>query len=203
MARATVTSPANILLIVKQSYKSKKAITFAQGSQLIVFTLVYLALFLGTLVNGLYLVSNSICIRIVETNQIDFIPLKYLSSIETTTTTNVGQILSSIGPCHFNIDLPVKSLDLSRQISNISLHAKDMLNVTPVLEKFDVETCSSRIRIVRNYERQFIGDISVLESEIVTLVKLNSNSIDWTYVRRGDGRQGFIPSFCKSDTYFY
>lgn len=121
-----------------------------------------------------------------------------------------GQFLSSIGPCYHSNYIEqqstTKSVDqshnLSRQISNISLHAYEhdaygTLNLTPCrnlsMSFIDAKPISSRLRIADNYQRQFVGDISVLESEIVSLVKLNSIANDWTYIRRGDGRQGFIP----------
>ena len=44
-----------------------------------------------------------------------------------------------------------------------------------------------------NYQRQFVGDISVLESEVVTLVDEHQSDNDWRLVRRGDGRQGYVP----------
>lgn len=134
-----------------------------------------------------------------------------------------GRFISSIGPCHFNIEQPslscpranksrtytrhnIDQSNLSRQISNMSLHAYDhdayeTLNVTPcrslsfsVLDSEPVVyPCNSRLRVVDNYQRQFVGDISVLESEVVTLVDANPCESDWRFVRRGDGRQGYIP----------
>jgi hypothetical protein len=95
---------------------------------------------------------------------------------------------------------------LSRQISNISLHGDDQdaygtLNLTPcknlsfsVLDHEPIIChANNRLRVTENYQRQFVGDISVLESEVVTLVKTMESNDDWRLVRRGDGKQGYIP----------
>ena len=134
-----------------------------------------------------------------------------------------GRFISSIGPCHFNSEQMSFSCprvnksttyrrqqkdqsNISRQISNISLHAYDhdaygTLNLTPckslsfsVLDSESILTHpTNRLRVVENYQRQFVGDISVLESEVVTLINSTQSDNDWRYVRRGDGRQGYIP----------
>ncbi|CAF4683994.1 unnamed protein product [Rotaria magnacalcarata] len=52
---------------------------------------------------------------------------------------------------------------------------------------------NTRLRVMENYQRQFVGDISVLESEVVTLVNTTQSDNDWRFIRRGDGRQGYIP----------
>jgi hypothetical protein len=122
-----------------------------------------------------------------------------------------GRFISSIGPCHFNIEqvsltcsrVNKDQSNLSRQISNMSLHAYDhdaygTLNLTPcknlsfsILDSEPMITHPmNRLRVMENYQRQFVGDISVLESEVVTLMKSES---DWRFIRRGDGRQGYIP----------
>ena len=49
------------------------------------------------------------------------------------------------------------------------------------------------LRVIENYQRQFVGDISVLESEVVTLVNTPNLNDDWRLVKRGDGKQGYIP----------
>ena len=135
-----------------------------------------------------------------------------------------GRFISSIGPCHFNIDKTSFSCprinksgtykrqnkdqsNLSRQISNISLHAYDhdaygTLNLTPckslsfsVLDSEPISYHSNhRLRVTENYQRHFLGDISVLESEVVTLVNTTQDDNDWRFIRRGDGRQGYIPN---------
>jgi hypothetical protein len=122
-----------------------------------------------------------------------------------------GRFISSIGPCYFNIEQPSITCprvnkdqsNLSRQISNMSLHAYDhdaygTLNLTPckslsfsVLDSEPMITHPmNRLRVMENYQRRFVGDISVLESEVVTLMQSES---DWRFIRRGDGRQGYIP----------
>jgi hypothetical protein len=131
-----------------------------------------------------------------------------------TSTPPPGRFISSIGPCHFNIEqasltcprVNIDQSNISRQISNMSLHAYDhdaygTLNLTPckslsfsVLDS-EPKICHSinRLRVMENYQRQFVGDISVLESEVVTLMNLTQSESDWRYIRRGDGRQGYIP----------
>lgn len=142
------------------------------------------------------------------------------------TTPPPGQFLSSIGPCQHHLEPPAmftyprvkktgtytrQSKDqsnLSRQISNMSLHAYDhdaygTLNLTPgkslSFSVLDNEPTVShgntrRLRVIGNYQRRFVGDISVLESEVVTRVDTNQSDGDWRLVRRGDGRQGYIPA---------
>jgi len=140
-----------------------------------------------------------------------------------TTPPPPGRFISSIGPCHFNTEQASLTCprinksgtytrqnkdqsNLSRQISNMSLHAYDhdaygTLNLTPckslsfsILDSEPIIYHSnSRLRIIENYQRQFVGDISVLESEVVTLVNTTQTDSDWRFVRRGDGRQGYIP----------
>ncbi|CAF4201871.1 unnamed protein product [Rotaria sp. Silwood2] len=95
---------------------------------------------------------------------------------------------------------------LSQQISNMSLHISDKdayetLNLTPhknlSISLLDNEPVifrsNNRLRVIENYQRQFIGDISVLESEVVTLVNPSESIGDWRLVKRGDGQQGYIP----------
>jgi hypothetical protein len=95
---------------------------------------------------------------------------------------------------------------LSRQISDISLHGYEQdaygtLNLTPgksssfsVLDPEPVINRSTpRLRVIENYQRQFVGDISVLESEVVTPVNINESFGDWKLIKRGDGKQGYIP----------
>jgi hypothetical protein len=136
-----------------------------------------------------------------------------------------GDFLSSIGPCRLHAEQTIVTnprttrtntytrqlrdqSNLSRQISNMSLHAYDhdaygTLNITPcksaslsVLDN-DVTVSPvrsrSRLRVLKTYQRQYVGDISVLESEVVSHVELIPSTSDWRLVRRGDGRQGFIP----------
>ena len=125
-----------------------------------------------------------------------------------------GRFLTSIGPCYLQNEsiLTTKSQTftrpsrkddsiLSQQISNISLDTADQdayetLNFTPRHQDqpTSVESrANHRLRVTENYQRQFVGDISVLESEVVTLVKTPESTDDWRLVRRGDGKQGFIP----------
>jgi hypothetical protein len=95
---------------------------------------------------------------------------------------------------------------LSRQISNISLHVYDQdayetLNLTPCkslsFSVLDHEPVilrpNNRLRVIENYQRQFVGDISVLESEVVIPVNTTESIGDWRLVKRGDGKQGYIP----------
>lgn len=94
---------------------------------------------------------------------------------------------------------------LSRQISNMSLHAFDQdaygtLNLTPnncckslSFSVLDTEPPNYRLRVIDNYQRRFVGDVSVLESEVVTLVGTAEDDGDWRLIRRGDGRQGYVP----------
>lgn len=86
---------------------------------------------------------------------------------------------------------------LSQQISNISLDTDDQ-ETYGTLNRIDPPTpvmcrVNNRLRVMENYQRQFVGDISVLESEVVTLVETPEVNDDWRLVRRGDGKQGFIP----------
>jgi hypothetical protein len=206
---------------------------------------------LDTLVKALYAISNWVFIEIIETGQTGFVPIyclrlsdqttleatsqnnlsllnvsiyeKSRSIVNTSTPPSPGHFISSIGPCHFNIEQTSLTYsrqnksgtytrsnkdqsNLSRQISNISLHAYDhdaygTLNLTPckslsfsVLDSEPIIYHSnSRLRVIENYQRQFIGDISVLESEVVILVNTTQSDTDWRFVRRGDGRQGYIP----------
>ncbi len=134
-----------------------------------------------------------------------------------------GRFISSIGPCHFNTEqasltCPRRNKsgtytrqnkdqsNLSRQISNMSLHAYDhdaygTLNLTPckslsfsVLDSEPmISHSNNRLRVIDNYQKQFVGDISVLESEVVTLINTTQSDSDWRFIRRGDGRQGYIP----------
>lgn len=132
-----------------------------------------------------------------------------------TSTQEPGRFISSIGPCYLHNDSiiaaksqtftrPSRKDDsiLSQQISNISLDTADQdayetLNFTPRQDQPSsssvVYRANNRLRVMENYQRQFVGDISVLESEVVTLVKTPESNDDWRLVRRGDGKQGFIP----------
>jgi len=244
LARATSTSPANLSMIVKQSYKP----LHAKSTQ---FNKNTIAVTKDTFVKALYAISNWVFIEIIETGQTGFVPIYCLrlpdqtlestsqnnlsllnvsiyenprSIVNTSTSPPPGRFISSIGACHFNIEQPSLTCprinksgtytrhqnkdqsNLSRQISNISLHAYEhdaygTLNLTPckslsfsVLDNEPIIYHSnSRLRIIENYQRQFIGDISVLESEVVTLVNTTHLDSDWRFVRRGDGRQGYIP----------
>lgn len=154
---------------------------------------------------------------------------KHRSNVNTSITATPprpGRFISSIGPCHFNSEQVSFSCprvnksntyrrstkdqsNISRQISNVSLHAYDQdaydtLNLTPckslsfsVLDSESMHThpttATNRLRVIENYQRRFVGDISVLESEVVTLINSTQSDNDWRYVRRGDGRQGYIP----------
>ncbi|UJR36223.1 hypothetical protein I4U23_028955 [Adineta vaga] len=245
LAHATSSTPANLSMIVKQSYKP----LHAKSTQ---FNRNTIAITKDTTVKALYAISNWIFIEIIETGQTGFVPSyclrlpdspvesasqnnlsllnvsiyeKPFPSIITSTSPPAGRFISSIGPCHFNIEQPSSltcsrvnksrtytrqqykdQSNLSRQISNMSLHAYDhdayeTLNVTPckslsfsVLDSEPIIYHSnSRLRVIENYQRQFVGDISVLESEVVTLINTAQNDSDWRFVRRGDGRQGYIP----------
>ena len=124
-----------------------------------------------------------------------------------------GCFISSIGPCYLQnqsiistktqtFTRPSRRDDsiLSQQISNISLDTDDQetygtLNRTPRTDPPTsvISRASNRLRVMENYQRQFVGDISVLESEVVTLVQTPEANDDWRLVRRGDGKQGFIP----------
>ena len=130
-----------------------------------------------------------------------------------------GEFISSIGPCHINSDPPMSNCSrsiraktfgrprkdqsvLSRQISNMSLHAFDQdaygtLNMTPCkslsFSVLDTEPGAHRLRAIDSYQKRFVGDISVLESEVLTLVNAADSVTDWHFVRRGDGRQGYVP----------
>lgn len=144
-------------------------------------------------------------------------------SLRQTGPPSPGRFISSIGPCqHHLIEAGTYSRpkqrtetfrskdqsNLSRQISNISLHATDhdaygTLNLTPckslsmsILDSDATNTGPSgpRLRVMKTYQKQYVGDISVLESEVVTQIGMyRSGSDDWRLVRRGDGRQGYIP----------
>ncbi len=124
-------------------------------------------------------------------------------------TPPTGRFISSIGPrissraATFTRQKIKEESVLSRQISNISLHLDDhdaygTLNLTPCKNLSFNEPIKfhskNRLRVIENYQKQFIGDISVLESEVVTFVNTNDDSNnDWKLVRRGDGKQGYIP----------
>ena len=141
----------------------------------------------------------------------------------TSTPPPSGRFMSSIGPCHVNNDQQFSTCPrstksstigrqakdqsiLSRQISNVSLHVYDpdaygTLNVTPgkslsysVLDNESVVfRPQRRLRAIGSYQKQFVGDISVLESEVLTLVDTLESGGDWHLVRRGDGKQGYVP----------
>ncbi|CAF1378075.1 unnamed protein product [Adineta steineri] len=244
LAHATSNTPANLPMIVKQSYKP----LHAKSTQ---FNKNTIAVTKDTTVNALYAISNWVFIEISGTDQTGFVPIyclrlpgqpiepsssqnnlsllnvsiyeKSQPVIDTSTPPPPGRFISSIGPCHFNIEQTSLTCprinksrtytrqnkdqsNLSRQISNMSLHAYDhdaygTLNLTPckslsfsVLDNEPIIYHSnSRLRIIENYQRQFVGDISVLESEVVTLVNTTQSDSDWRFIRRGDGRQGYIP----------
>ncbi|CAF1673890.1 unnamed protein product, partial [Adineta ricciae] len=245
LAHATSSTPANLGMIVKQSYKP----LHAKSTQ---FNRNTIAVTKDTVVKALYAISNWVFIEIIETGQTGFVPIYCLqlsdapvetnsqnnlsllnvsiyepkthSAISVSTPPTPGRFISSIGPCHFNLDQPSSltcsrvnksrtytrqnkdQSNLSRQISNMSLHAYDhdayeTLNLTPckslsfsVLDSEPiVYQSNSRLRVIENYQRQFVGDISVLESEVVTLMNTTQCDSDWRFVRRGDGRQGYIP----------
>ncbi|CAF2804324.1 unnamed protein product [Rotaria sp. Silwood2] len=244
LTRATSTSPANLSMIVKQSYKP----LHAKSTQ---FNKNTIAVTKGTSIKALYAISNWVFIEIIETGQTGFVPIYCLHlsnlSLEASsssssqnnlsllnvsiyekphslsTPSQSGRFISSIGPCHFNIEQASLTCsrinnsgtytrqnkdqsNLSRQISNISLHAYDhdaygTLNLTPckslsfsVLDSEPIiYRSNNRLRVMKNYQRQFVGDISVLESEVVTLVNTTQIDNDWRFIRRGDGRQGYIP----------
>jgi hypothetical protein len=159
----------------------------------------------------------------LETSSQNNLSLLNVSIYEKPISISPGRFITSIGPCHLNMEQQPLSCprvnktetftrqnkdqsNLSRQISNMSLHAYDhdaygTLNLTPcrslsfsVLDSEPIIYHSnSRLRVIENYQRQFVGDISVLESEVVTLVNTIQSDSDWRLVRRGDGRQGYIP----------
>lgn len=121
-----------------------------------------------------------------------------------------GRFISSIGPCYLQnqsiistktqtFTRPSRKDDsiLSQQISNMSLDTDDQ-ETYGTLNRTDPPTsvmfrANNRLRVMENYQRQFVGDISVLESEVVALVQTPETNDDWRLVRRGDGKQGFIP----------
>ena len=147
-------------------------------------------------------------------------------SMDLTPEPPCGRFISSIGACQTHLEPIILAnanlnktklqhfrlkdqSNLSRQISNISLHAYDedaygTLNLTPCrnlsFSILDTEPMSNidlnrrRLRVIENYQKQYVGDLSVLESEVVTRLD-QTTLIDshWRLVRRGDGRQGFIP----------
>jgi hypothetical protein len=130
-------------------------------------------------------------------------------------TTPPGQFISSIGPCYLNNESKARTYTrqqakeasiLSQQISNMSIDGDDQdaygtLNLTPRKNRsFSVRNNhpiisrpKNRLRVIENYQRQFIGDISVLESEVVTLVNTPETNDDWRMIKRGDGKQGYVP----------
>lgn len=191
-------------------------------------------MYLGTCVKALYTISNWVFIEIPSTGETGFIPIYCLhasessdSKIKSPIQNNIsllnvsiydkpqpsGRFISSIGPqistraaTFTRRPRKEESVNLSRQISNMSLHVEDQdaygtLNLTPYknvsLSVLDPEPIifysNNRLRVIENYQRQFVGDISVLESEVVTLINPIESNNDWTLIRRGDGKQGYIP----------
>jgi len=244
LSSATPTSPANLSMIITQSYKP----LHAKSTQ---FNKNTIAVTKDSIVKALYTISNWVFIEIPETGETGFIPIYCLrlpepsqpSSFESPSQNNIsllnvsiydkprysrqsitrtpppGRFISSIGPCYSNNESQIRNKAetftrqqikeesvLSRQISNISLHGYEQdaygtLNLTPCknlsFSVLDTEPViyhsNDRLRVIENYQRQFIGDISVLESEVVTLVNTIETNNDWRLVRRGDGKQGYIP----------
>ncbi|CAF1053933.1 unnamed protein product [Adineta steineri] len=253
LSRATPSSPANLSMIISQSYKPLHAKSMQYNKNTIAVTK-------DTTVKALYKISNWVFIEIPETGETGFIPIYCLqlseSSFESPSQNNIslfnvsiydkprysrvsitnkssdnistppppGRFISSIGPCQMNNELQISTCPrlnktrtytrqqfqdesvLSRQISNVSLHPYDQnayetLNLTScksssvnVLDKQPLICRSNpRLRVIENYQRQFVGDISVLESEVVTPVDTIESIGDWMLIRRGDGKQGYIP----------
>jgi len=243
LSSATPTSPANLSMIITQSYKP----LHAKSTQ---FNKNTIAVTKDSIVKALYTISNWVFIEIPETGETGFIPIYCLRLPESihpsyespcqnnisllnvsiydkprysrqsiTNTPPPGRFISSIGPCYSNNESQIRNKAetftrqqikeesvLSRQISNMSLHvsekdAYETLNITPCKNlSFNIADnepviyhSNDRLRVIENYPRQFIGDISVLESEVVTLVNTIELNNDWRLVRRGDGKQGYIP----------
>lgn len=187
---------------------------------------------LDTCVKALYSISNWVFIEIPETGETGFIPIYCLRTSEllsspqnnisllnvsiydkprlsNVVTPPTGRFISSIGPqistkaaTFTRPKRKEESINLSRQISNMSIHIDDhdayeTLNLTPYKNSFNSQPKifypNNRLRVIENYQRQFIGDISVLESEVVTLINTIDSNNDWTLIKRGDGKQGYIP----------
>ncbi|UJR09873.1 hypothetical protein I4U23_014095 [Adineta vaga] len=255
LSHATPTSPANLSMIISQSYKP----LHAKSTQ---FNKNTIAVTKDTHVKALYKVSNWVFIQIPETSETGLVPIYCLRlsepsnpSFESPSQNNIsllnvsiydkphysrlsimnnrsyeisnpppGRFISSIGPCQLNNEShsstcprkikantytrqqPKDDLTLSRQISNMSLHAYDQdaygtLNMTPCKSfSFNIADhepvvfrSNQRLRVIENYQRQFVGDISVLESEVVIPVNTIESIGNWKLIRRGDGKQGYIP----------
>lgn len=127
LARSTPTAPANLSMIVSQSYKP----LHAKSTQ---FNRNTIAVTKDSLVKALYANSNWVFVELVDTNESGFVPIYCLrlpeSTFESTSQNNLsllnvsiyekprpsrlsinrsstpplGRFISSIGPCHFNME---------------------------------------------------------------------------------------------------
>ncbi|CAF0881823.1 unnamed protein product [Adineta ricciae] len=253
LSNATPTSPANLSMVISQSYKP----LHAKSTQ---FNRKTIAVTKGTHVKALYKISNWVFIENPKTGETGLIPIYCLSLPETLATSfdspsqnnisllNVsvyekprysrlsimnnrsydvstpppGRFISTIGPCQLNNESQVSTCPrslktstftrqlakdestLSRQISNVSLHEYDAygtLNTTrcrnlsfSIVDREPVILRrNQRLRVIESYQKQFVGDISVLESEVVVPVNTIESIGNWKLIRRGDGKQGYIP----------
>ena len=136
-------------------------------------------------------------------------PGRFISTIGPCQLNNESQVSTcprSLKASTFTRQLTKDESTLSRQISNVSLQAHDhdaygTLNLTPcrnssfsVLDREPVIFHrNQRLRVIESYQKQFVGDISVLESEVVVPVNSIQSIGNWKLIRRGDGKQGYIP----------
>lgn len=146
----------------------------------------------------------------ISQNNLSLLNVSIHEKIQHRRRSTSGEFVTSIGPCsmktveqqHQQLFTRVQTRTdqsvLSEEISNVSLEDGNAdiygtLNLTPSksysLSVLDVP----RLRAIETYQRQFVGDISVLQSELLTLVDSDDSMSDWRLVRRGDGKQGYVP----------
>ncbi|CAF0860218.1 unnamed protein product [Didymodactylos carnosus] len=88
-----------------------------------------------------------------------------------------------------------KSLSIStfEQFAKRNLTVTNQINTNNNQESYSL---NCRLRVIDNYQPTFHGDVSVLDGEVVTLIEKsprNQNLTDWLFVRRGDGKTGYVP----------
>lgn len=155
----------------------------------------------------------------IETGQRGYVPiycLRFLDSISTNDSASqdnisllnvsveekndrTGEFISSIGTCHsngssqtFQRSFRNDQSALSQEISQMSLQPTDH----EIYQSYSRPTSAPntrRRRAIETYQKQFLGDISVLESEVLTVLDDCDSNDDWHFVRRGDGKQGYVP----------
>ena len=148
---------------------------------------------LGTLVKALYTKSNWVFIEILATGETGFIPIYCLNLSQSPSQNNISLFNVSIydKPHQSMVNNHSYSLTLPPPGRFISTIGPCYLNDSIKTQTFTRP--KNRLRVIENYQRKFVGDISVIESEVVTLIDRDESNNDWRLVERGDGKQGYIP----------